>query len=155
MGEKGCDCYSDYDESTGVSATCAALTVGNTECAPLTEDDVSSSCDPIVLNEHLDNMGIKYYYYPDPHGYASDDTSAEAEQARAFEASFTYPPETPLVASDVATPCGLIAKSLFNDTFALYTDAAQTDRVPIKEKGIAWDSDIQYKFGNFPTWTQN
>lgn len=34
-----------------------------------------------------------------------------------------------------ATPCGLIAKSFFNDTFVLKNGAAT---VPISEKNIAW-----------------
>ena len=44
-----------------------------------------------------------------------------------------------------ANPCGLVAKSLFNDTFYLYQD--QTF-IYLKETGIAWESDIKYKFKN-------
>ncbi len=48
---------------------------------------------------------------------------------------------------DPATPCGLVAKSFFTDTYNL-TDATNT---PVKiedDKGIAWESDIEYKFKN-------
>jgi len=38
----------------------------------------------------------------------------------------------------MATPCGLIAKSMFNDTFALYEDEAMAQPVEINETGIAW-----------------
>ena len=44
-----------------------------------------------------------------------------------------------------AIPCGLVAKSVFNDTYVLKKG---TEVVPIVETGIAWSSDIQYKFKN-------
>lgn len=40
---------------------------------------------------------------------------------------------------DAANPCGLIAKSFFNDTYALY--APDKSIVEIKETDISWDSD--------------
>jgi hypothetical protein len=45
-----------------------------------------------------------------------------------------------------AIPCGLVAKSVFNDTYVLKKDGSTT--IPIVETGIAWSSDIQYKFKN-------
>jgi len=45
----------------------------------------------------------------------------------------------------VFNPCGLIARSLFNDTFLLFHgDAA----IPLRKDGIAWDSDKNKKFRN-------
>lgn len=44
-----------------------------------------------------------------------------------------------------AIPCGLNAKSLFNDTFVLKWGK---DVVPINETNIAWPSDREYKFSN-------
>ena len=49
-------------------------------------------------------------------------------------------------------PCGLVANTLFNDVFALSTDpdmaAADADGVPLAmlEEGIAWQSDLEFKF---------
>lgn len=45
-----------------------------------------------------------------------------------------------------AIPCGLVAKSVFNDTYKLQDSNGKT--IPIIESGIAWSSDIQYKFKN-------
>jgi len=46
-------------------------------------------------------------------------------------------------------PCGLIAWSLFNDSFVLRSlDANQT--VPLRKNGIAWQSDVSQKFNNPP-----
>lgn len=39
-----------------------------------------------------------------------------------------------------AIPCGLVAKSIFNDTFELWDP--NNKKVDIKDKDIAWKSDI-------------
>lgn len=47
--------------------------------------------------------------------------------------------KTPIV------PCGLIAWSLFNDT---YKFSVNDGSIPVNKKGIAWDSDVKHKFGS-------
>ena len=47
--------------------------------------------------------------------------------------------------SQPANPCGLVAKSVFNDTYQFYNG---TNRVAINENNIAWESDVEYKFKN-------
>ena len=52
---------------------------------------------------------------------------------------------------DLAIPCGLIAKSFFNDKYALYKNSISNDnKITIDEKDIAWqaDKDIKYKNTN-------
>lgn len=61
----------------------------------------------------------------------------------------------PKLAADLpATPCGLIAKSVFNDTFRLCIEGAscenEQDFVAIDKTNIAWASDIQFRFNNLP-----
>ena len=46
-----------------------------------------------------------------------------------------------------AFPCGLVAKSLFNDTFTL-TKLDSGEEITIDENNIAWKSDVEYKFKN-------
>lgn len=41
-------------------------------------------------------------------------------------------------------PCGLIAWSLFNDTFTFYRER---DELKVNRKNIAWKSDREHKFG--------
>ena len=43
-------------------------------------------------------------------------------------------------------PCGLIAWSYFNDTYSFEVDGSPLD---VSEKGIAWKSDIEHKFGSY------
>lgn len=46
-----------------------------------------------------------------------------------------------------AVPCGLVAKSFFNDKYNM-TKRGETKQVNINRKGIAWESDYNYKFKN-------
>jgi hypothetical protein len=47
---------------------------------------------------------------------------------------------------NAAIPCGLIAKSIFNDTFALFNAADVA--ITIKETDIAWPSDKNGRYSN-------
>lgn len=57
-------------------------------------------------------------------------------------------------ASNVAIPCGLIAKSVFTDTFKLsskpFVGSTSPGLITIDSKNIAWKSDVDYKFFNQP-----
>ena len=51
--------------------------------------------------------------------------------------------------TDVAIPCGLFAKSFFNDTFLLYREGENSrDLINVNDKGIAWKSDVEKAFKN-------
>jgi virulence-associated protein VapD len=87
--------------------------------------DKLTDCDPIIKNKDL------------------------APQINSFFRS-----KTNFTASELelpAMPCGLVAKSLFTDTYLFKTLAGVN--IPIDEKGIAWQSDIDYKFKNFANGT--
>jgi hypothetical protein len=45
----------------------------------------------------------------------------------------------------VAIPCGLVAKSVFNDT---YTLSLNSTPITIDSSNIAWKSDLDFKFKN-------
>lgn len=45
---------------------------------------------------------------------------------------------------DPAMPCGLVAKSFFNDTYELRSESGKN--INIDSNGIAWESDKEYKF---------
>ena len=56
-----------------------------------------------------------------------------------------------LNSTDPANPCGLIARSLFNDTFVL---SQNNSLIPINENNIAWDSDKKGRYVNSLNYTQ-
>jgi hypothetical protein len=88
----------------------------------LTIDDIQSDCDPIVTYKDLGLQPINV-------DGDWDDSIAETKPAN---------------------PCGLVAKSYFNDTYALSgaADGVQSKIVDIDESNIAWESDVEYKFKN-------
>jgi hypothetical protein len=56
---------------------------------------------------------------------------------------------TPLDPQAQAFPCGLVARSLFNDTFTLnYTEGGASTNFVLQENGIAWPDDINYRYKN-------
>ena len=56
---------------------------------------------------------------------------------------------TTQTATETAFPCGSMARSFFNDTFALYnTDNGVDTQIDITSKGIAWPDDKLNKFKN-------
>ena len=85
----------------------------------LEEKDIKDDCDPIILNKDLYD-GIKSINTTNPNN--------------------TLDPE------GVAHPCGLIAKSYFNDTYTLKKQTGGGD-IQISEEGIAWSIDKK-KFKN-------
>ena len=87
-----------------------------------------SDCDPIKLNSDVNPIKLPAAY----------DKSVN------------------LVLSDPAWPCGLVAKSYFNDTYSLYKGNTKdkANQVVIDETGIAWDSDKTYKFKENPSMHQ-
>lgn len=64
-------------------------------------------------------------------------------------------------ATDLIYPCGLVARSFFNDSFAICrgTDrpCPNEDAVNVRKKGIAWWTDAKYKFeeGEAPQYEKN
>lgn len=55
-----------------------------------------------------------------------------------------------------AFPCGLVARSMFNDSFTLYLNTNGTNStINISNKGIAWPDDINYRYKNLPANQSN
>ena len=88
-------------------------------------DEIKTTCDPIVMNADL-----------------------APQITRSMNG-------TPLVPTNVANPCGLIAKSYFTDSYSLYPTSlvngkvtAAASGIKIDDSNIAWNSDVKYKFKN-------
>ena len=63
---------------------------------------------------------------------------------------YAFDGKTLLNKYDIAIPCGLIAKSVFNDTYKMARDTAFHNDIMINSDDIAWQSDRDYKFKNQP-----
>ena len=85
--------------------------------------DQLADCDPIKTNKDL---------RPQINKYAGETTN--------------FTPADELLP---AVPCGLVAKSFFNDKY-YFRKQGDTDFATINDTGIAWESDLKYKFANVP-----
>lgn len=47
-----------------------------------------------------------------------------------------------------AIPCGLVAKSVFTDTFANPVEDSTKDVIELDQTKIAWATDLEFKFNN-------
>jgi len=81
-------------------------------------------------------------------------TNAQAEVTKSVNGKILDP-------EGAAYPCGLVAKSVFNDTFTLYSKDPSVpgfdpaiDNVTIDDSDIAWESDRTYKFFNIKGATE-
>lgn len=103
-----------------------------------------TNCDPIVNNSQL--WPAQSY---------SIATKKAALGNVVLDPKKDQPGYPKLNGEDPAVPCGLVAKSLFNDTFKLCNankgdcnTLTADNSVNIDETGIAWTSDLNYKFEN-------
>lgn len=86
--------------------------------------EITDSCTPVVTNENLFNTTT-------------------------FFGTNTLVSTNPAAP---AIPCGLIAKSVFTDTFSV-TDPNGTP-VNIDDSNIAWESDVKWKYANTADMSQ-
>jgi len=125
-----------YDDICNVGQVCSISIIIPTKMEP-----------PVYLYYRLEN------YYQNHRRYVK---SRSDDQLRGLVQSASDVSDCdPVIAENGSTeqdmvyfPCGLIAKSLFNDTFALFD--GNGNPVPLKKEGIAWPSDREKKFRNPP-----
>ena len=84
-----------------------------------TVDEVKDNCTPVVMNSDLKNT-----------------------------TTFLNGQLITTNPNGVASPCGLIAKSVFTDTFTLRSPTGVT--INIDDSNIAWKSDVEYKYKQAP-----
>lgn len=101
---------------------------------------------PIYVYYQLDN------FYQNHRRYVKSRNDDQLKDPNSQSVSDCKPEDT--VNGSVIVPCGLIAWSLFNDT---YSFSRNNQQVAVNKKGISWKSDRNHKFGKdvFPKNFQN
>ncbi|KAH9625787.1 hypothetical protein KSS87_006031 [Heliosperma pusillum] len=95
---------------------------------------------PVYVYYQLDN------FYQNHRRYVKSRNDKQL-RSKAYEQSTTNcePEETAEMSKAPIVPCGLIAWSLFNDTYQFSVDSKS---LGVNKKGIAWESDRKHKFGS-------
>jgi len=143
--------YDDYSTCTTGAATCTV---------PITiEKDMKA---PIFFYYEIDNFYQNHRRYINSRSstqLSGESATTDAEKKKLKDdcspvvtnkdmgKTLAMDKTTTLVDTDIAIPCGLIAKSFFTDTYKLYKPDGTT-QVTISEKNIAWPSDRENKFKN-------
>lgn len=78
---------------------------------------------------------------------AEEDNCSDAKYNKDFAFAKKSVSGDPLQKDEIAHPCGLAARSYFNDTFILKND--KNENIQIKDDKISWDDDVDYKFKNY------
>jgi len=142
--------YSVQYDGAGAAASAAACALpanssGATRACTLTIQVAVDMPAPVFVYYELDNFFQNHRRYVK--------SRSDTQLAGTFAASASDPnvadcaPLVTTTAADGTTkllhPCGLIAMSFFNDTFAL---ASAPTAVTMSETGIAWATDVSTKF---------
>ncbi|CAL5341431.1 unnamed protein product [Camellia sinensis] len=102
---------------------------------------------PIYVYYQLDN------FYQNHRRYVKSRSDQQLKYATSETDTSTCKPEDTANGASIV-PCGLIAWSLFNDT---YSFSHNNQQLAVKKKGISWKSDREHKFGKdvYPKNFQN
>ena len=119
---------------------------------------INSTCTiTMEVTEKMSKPVYMYYrmtdYYQNHRRYVKsrNDAQLRGEPPTSYSALEDCDPVRSLDGSknpqDFYLPCGLIAWSVFNDTFSMTKD---NTTIPLRKNGIAWESDSDKKFKNPP-----
>jgi len=126
----------------------------------ISQCSVGSICNlTIFITETMTKPVYFYYqlgnYYQNYRRYVSSRCDSQL-LGQVIDSYSTVSSCDPLISVDGSSdpnsfylPCGLISASLFNDTFVLQQAGTV---IPWTKHGIAWKSDIEYKFKNPPNY---
>lgn len=125
--------------------------------------DINSDCTVILKVEEKMEKPVYFYYrlenyYQNHRRYVKsrNDNQLRGEKVTSYSSLEDCDPVKSQGDSrnpdNFFLPCGLIAKSLFNDTFTLRNTFSEP--VPMRKEGIAWRSDVKDKFNNPPADTR-
>lgn len=93
---------------------------------------------PIYVYYQLDN------FYQNHRRYVKSRSDSQLRDPNSVSDTSSCKPEDVLNGSTPIVPCGLIAWSLFNDT---YSFSRNNETLAVNKKNIAWKSDRDHKFG--------
>ncbi|KAJ9554372.1 hypothetical protein OSB04_018417 [Centaurea solstitialis] len=94
---------------------------------------------PIFVYYQLEN------FYQNHRRFVKSRSDKQLRDPEAYNDTHTCFPQARTSDGKPIVPCGLIAWSLFNDTYRLSTRGKE---IAIDKKGIAWKSDMKAKFGS-------
>lgn len=134
---------------------------GNCDIGPNSTTETVGTCIvPFSVNSPVKAPSYFYYgvvnFYQNARRFVK---SRSDQQLRGFDNPDTAEckplDKDPITENDIV-PCGLVARSQFNDSFELCKDAECDQFIKLEKKGIAWDVDRKNRFlGNNDSFTDS
>ncbi|MED6123350.1 ALA-interacting subunit 1 [Stylosanthes scabra] len=106
-----------------------------------------------VQSNHNSNKSSVDNFYQNHHRYVKSRNDEQLRDSLKWDSTSGCKPEC-MANGKPIVPCGLIAWSLFNDTYVFFR---KNKILTVNKKGISWKSDRDHKFGKdvFPKNFQN
>ncbi|KAF5815183.1 putative CDC50/LEM3 family protein [Helianthus annuus] len=141
-----------YDDACAPSGT-------KTDKVRFIQSDASKTCNiTLTVPKHMKQPIYVYYqldnFYQNHRRYVKSRSDKQLRSRKNENIISTCNPEDKANGMTIV-PCGLVAWSMFNDTFSFST--GNDVHLPVTKKGISWKSDRDHKFGKdvFPKNFQN
>lgn len=104
----------------------------------------------IIVPKHMKKPIYVYYqldnFYQNHRRYVKSRSDKQLKSNSSFASTSDCDPEDTTSDGMPIVPCGLIAWSLFNDTYSFSRNNSQTN-LTVNKKHISWKSDREHKFG--------
>ncbi|KAK1326379.1 putative ALA-interacting subunit 2 [Acorus calamus] len=120
----------------------------NNKVAYIRDSSISKNCSRILkVSKHMKAPIYIYYqldnYYQNHRRYVKSRSDRQLQEGLKYKDISSCKPEESSNGLPIV-PCGLIAWSLFNDTFTFIHESVELN---VNRKNIAWQSDRDHKFG--------
>ncbi|CAD6338759.1 unnamed protein product [Miscanthus lutarioriparius] len=142
-----------YDEA------CVPGNMTDNKLAYIQNETISKECiRNLTVTKHMKQPIFVYYeldnFYQNHRRYVKSRNDAQLRDASKANQTSACEPEKTTANGQPIVPCGLIAWSLFNDT---YNFTRGNENLTVDKKDISWKSDREHKFGKdvYPSNFQN
>ncbi|GAV61754.1 CDC50 domain-containing protein [Cephalotus follicularis] len=131
-------------------ADCVPADYSNNVLAYIQSSDTNKTCTrTLTVPKYMKNPVFIYYqldnFYQNHRRYVKSRSDTQLRSKAGEREIKNCPPEGTTKSGDPIVPCGLIAWSLFNDTYGF---SLENEVLNVSKKNIAWKSDQEHKFGS-------
>ncbi|CAN4096040.1 unnamed protein product [Withania somnifera] len=137
-------------------AECVPSPFANDKVGYITNGQEDKTCvRTLIVPKKMEGPIYVYYqlenYYQNHRRYVKSRSDQQLKSGKNIDDTGSCEPEDRVNGKPIV-PCGLIAWSLFNDTYS-FTSSSGNKSLAVNKKGIAWKSDRDHKFGKdvFPS----
>ncbi|KAJ6768283.1 ALA-INTERACTING SUBUNIT [Salix koriyanagi] len=136
---------------SGMKTECIPPAYRNNEVQYIQNSAVDKTCNiRMTIPKHMKKPIYVYYqldnFYQNHRRYVKSRSDKQLKSLKNENDTSSCKPEHLATNGGAIVPCGLIAWSLFNDTY-IFSRRQNNQSLTVNKKGIAWKSDKEKRFG--------